>query len=407
VGDKKAKGKISVKGKIMPVPLELSIVDVKIASPKRDRYLVWDNDIIGIDNLDFANIEVTANPTNAKSTSPPPRQILVEVARRPPKRSLLVGDAGMSGADDAEASNRTTEQFSLSLDNSSDKFKLIYRNDDKKRIDPNSPPKPNSVVISVATYARRHDPDPKFGPSTSGKHFLENNNFVNRGNAFQEGPDESSERPPPRELFLSGGVEVIELTIPAQPNVKTNSSLIAKICIRSPADVFYYSGHGHSNMINPPGALTSVPGNMTPEDLLKSWQKNKDFGVPTMRAFIIAGCSVLSIFPLTGPLKFDEDQGRKGVGMRWKNLLISKGGLVEYMCGYFGRAPSDKAAGNALGEKMGKILFSNPGGDHAANWMKIHLDHNVATVGAALTGNTFYYIDTDWRDSIEDYKIDP
>jgi hypothetical protein len=173
-----------------------------------------------------------------------------------------------------------------------------------------------------------------------------------------------------------------------------------KIMVKSPAPVFYYSGHGHSNLDVDPslaGTLISVTPALSPERL-SSWKENPS----TIKALIIAGCSVCSIHKikhLKDHKNAFDGKNRDGVGMRWSELLTSKGGRVENVCGYWASAPRDEPIGNKIAENMGKKIAENINSNHAENWVKIHFDlfhhpilPDTEVAVASMTDNTFYYI---------------
>src|SRR6185437_992490 len=56
--------------------------------------------------------------------------------------------------------------------------------------------------------------------------------------------DETREVPDAMALFRAGGVEVLELAVQPRPNWRAGRAV--RRLVRSPADVFYYSGHGLS-----------------------------------------------------------------------------------------------------------------------------------------------------------------
>jgi len=359
--------------------------------------LTWDRDIIGFDGLDFANILLTAAPADPKSKLPPPKLVFIEVNRRPPKKSK---SSTAPGVLDLDPKARTTSSFPLFLRERPNKSTLLYKNNpDTNKLHFRFAP-PKAARISVATYARKKVR--KLGGEPTSHHsFVDDNNFLSRGTAYQDGPDKGNERPPPRAFFLCGGVEVFEIKVPEKLNAQNDTQIDSptpteKILVRSPADIFYYTGEGHSNLFPAsPGVLTNVSKNLSPEELLLSWQRDPKLGAFTVKAFILAGCSVLGINTLAPSKTEMAAKDRKGVGMRWKRLLISKEGRVENLCGYWGSAPADPRGGNIVADKMVQKIIANPKGNHSENWIQVHLDLKIETTGGALTGNRFFFIEDD------------
>src|SRR5215212_5342783 len=325
---------------------EIMVTNVTFMSHDFGRPLSWDSDIIEY-NIKYANIKVTANIARRPDSKPsniiqPPSEITVEVVRRSPK-------------DDSGSMDKISAKTSFPLVIKGEKNGMYtYVNQSNRTISSKvlvSPSKDDRV--SVASLKRKYDP--KIGSAESDIYFRHKNNFVNRGAAIEDGADKDKERPPPRLLFLAGGVEVIELKVIANEHVIINQGqLTDKILIKSPADVFYYSGHGHSNLFSPQGVLKSVNPPLSPEEILRNWKINKS----TVKALIIAGCSVVGIHKLKNKAEV-AGRNRDGVGIRWARLLKSKGGPVENICGYWGSAPSDENGGNDIASRMGRKIAEN------------------------------------------------
>ncbi|MGH4007621.1 MAG: hypothetical protein ACRDTH_05535 [Pseudonocardiaceae bacterium] len=163
---------------------------------------------------------------------------------------------------------------------------------------------------------------------------------------------EASRIPDAMALFRAGGVEVLELSVPARPNWRVASKV--KRLVRSPAHVLYYSGHGLSSgklVIDTQGrpCPTTEPGSyqdwLGPADLTQVlqgqqvWHRHMALDV-----LILAGCSVLKInFSASRPT---------GPGLAWASLLIAKGGPLVALLGYQRLAPCDNPNGNAIAKAM-------------------------------------------------------
>ena len=81
-----------------------------------------------------------------------------------------------------------------------------------------------------------------------------------RGAAKQPGegkPDVTGdvldEQPDAKTLFLAGGVEILEVSVPASSGFKVGPNAKTWIFVRSPANVFFYSGHGGMVGLQPAG----------------------------------------------------------------------------------------------------------------------------------------------------------
>jgi hypothetical protein len=135
---------------------------------------------------------------------------------------------------------------------------------------------------------------------------------------------------------------------------------IVKRLIRSPADIFYYSGAANDD-----GCLAIGKDCWaSPKDLKGYWQSPFDLEV-----LILAGSSVLSIEFLNGKAR--------GPGVEWTKLLKSKGGPLTAILGYGGEAPADKPVGNEIAYQMGEKIVAGLNDDQWVKvWLKINGDHS-------------------------------
>ena len=99
--------------------------------------------------------------------------------------------------------------------------------------------------------------------------------------------EEFSEAPDGRRLILAGGVEVLDVSFsPVEGwDVQVRHGRTWRL-IRSPADVFYYSGHGGTDLLIQRGRFHDPW--LSAGDLIQLWPANLELDV-----FIIAGCSIL------------------------------------------------------------------------------------------------------------------
>lgn len=163
--------------------------------------------------------------------------------------------------------------------------------------------------------------------------------------------DEGLERPDARVLMRAGGVEVLEATlaVPGGRPVK------AKRLIRSPAWVFYYSGHGLSGN----GSLALQVGSGYPTwlgggELVAAWANRIG-----PRVLVIAGCSVLKPTDVAG--------------RTWMRLLSTHGGPCSTLLGYDDSAPLDSQAGNGVAGEIGRTILRGLGSDDLVReWLSIN-----------------------------------
>jgi hypothetical protein len=172
------------------------------------------------------------------------------------------------------------------------------------------------------------------------------------GNAMLRQPDA-------RALMLAGGVEIVEVKVVPQPEfVVADGSTYG--FIRSPADVFFYTGHGYQgNLVYHDEPHDSW---LTPEDLLAAWSIGAKWNRMALepQVLIINGCSVLSPFTTGG---------------RWKKLLRSEGGPIECLLGYAQRGvPLDSQGGAAVAAAMAKRIVAL--GDNWAGYPLAWLEVN-------------------------------
>lgn len=198
--------------------------------------------------------------------------------------------------------------------------------------------------------------------------------------------DEAREVPDATALIRAGGVEVLELTVPARKNWRTGVPV--RRLIRNPADVFYYSGHGLSSSGKLVIDTTSTPCGTAggryadwigASDLAPVWPANMDLDV-----LIIAGCSVLRIDLSTSP--------PSGPGVAWTRLLRAKGGPLVALLGYQQGAPCDNPNGDAIARAMAARLKAGST-DYARDWLTANGDHN-ADNAVAIDGRGYWTIDS-------------
>lgn len=199
--------------------------------------------------------------------------------------------------------------------------------------------------------------------------------------------DETREVPDAMALFRAGGVEVLELAAQPRPNWRTGGAV--RRLVRSPADVFYYSGHGLSASgklaIETTGAACGTSGVFAdwlgPAELAAVWPATMDLDV-----LVIAGCSVLRIDLSTSP--------PSGPGVGWTRLLRSRGGPLVALLGYQRGAPCDHPNGDAIAAAMGARIRAGST-DFARDWLTVNGDHN-ANNAVAIDDRGVWTIETTW-----------
>ncbi len=211
-----------------------------------------------------------------------------------------------------------------------------------------------------------------------------------RGSAVQRktgGADkgnDAKEQPHARKLILSGGVEVLEVSVVPKPSLKLNP-LKSKTWafIRSPADIFYYSGHAlGGNLVDHPTYDTWL----TPADLLKSWRTGKTLSNSPMDidALIIAGCSIMYIDPVS----------MNGPGMEWAKLLCWKQGPLRVILGNYDTTPLDSQGGNTLAANMAAKISKGLDYDkYMAAWFASNKAAGIK-VGCGVDAAGYWYMDS-------------
>jgi hypothetical protein len=181
-------------------------------------------------------------------------------------------------------------------------------------------------------------------------------NWDSRGIAVQGIPTSVSGRPDAKRLLEAGGVEVL--------NLSSNNPQywLLKWLIRSPADVFFYSGNGTKL-----GCLSWVGDCWAPPELVfRQWRNVSDIKVLILGAPHVLKMNITKTFASGGP------------GARWGTLLKNKrqGGPLLAILGYQDDSPDIKTVGKEIAEKMGeKIAAGLKEDEWVQAWLKINGDH--------------------------------
>jgi hypothetical protein len=238
---------------------------------------------------------------------------------------------------------------------------------------------------------------------------LTDENWVVRGNGVQPDKDphkttgdEALQRPDALTLFKAGGVELLVAEVVAPPTtacwVKKQGKTFR--LLRSPADVFYYSGHGLSHAFrggegqpNCLGIETAADAHefecwALASDVIDAW---KNLSKPAV--LILAGCSVLGI----GSSSAKQDDGKE-----WAPLLKQFGGPLEALLGYGQEAPMDvgepgqRNVGNSIGIEMAERLASGSTA-FVQDWLKINAQRRARNA-VAMDQQGFWHLEQSTRE---------
>lgn len=213
--------------------------------------------------------------------------------------------------------------------------------------------------------------------------------------------DAKKRQPDSKQLFLAGGVEVLEVLIPEQEQITPASKpeeRVAWAFVRSPADVVFYTGHGswwNGNLI----LGGHHPDWLSPMDLLKHWTKPRS-SMDLVKSpwdidvLIINGCSVL-FWNVYGEKV--EDKDRKSYGLDWARLLCTREGPLQAILGFRFTSPGDGTFGTTVARDMATAIRDELGNDYsryARRWMEICAKNKATWTGAAIDTDGYYYINS-------------
>jgi hypothetical protein len=216
--------------------------------------------------------------------------------------------------------------------------------------------------------------------------------------------DLGEEQPDARTLMLAGGVEVMEVRVPASSGFTVGPQATTWAFVRSPADVFFYSGHGgwwNCHLLREDATASpdfGWPRWLKPEDLLKDWQRQKDITTSPfdLDVLIINGCSVLGHHGNSTDAESDKGpKNRSACTFRWRELLTSEKGPLVAILGYRGTAPYDKDGGNDVALEMAQAMLDTLGSDwkaYARKWLQINAKRRQTWTAAAIEKEGFSYI---------------
>jgi hypothetical protein len=234
-----------------------------------------------------------------------------------------------------------------------------------------------SILVNGGWAWRGHAKQPKIGLPTS----------TVTGDINDEQPDAKT-------LFLVGGVELMEVRVPASPGLQVNPLAKSWVFVRSPTDVFFYSGHGHfkyCNLLLDAGHDDSYRDWLEPEDILASWSDRP-------RILIINGCGVLGHHGKS--MDWADTTTMPPCALRWRKLLKKEGGPLDAILGYRGTAPMDRMSGGQVGgdqiaSEMAQLMLDSlkdDWGSYAKKWVEINAKYPWTRTATAMDEKGYYYI---------------
>jgi hypothetical protein len=218
-----------------------------------------------------------------------------------------------------------------------------------------------------------------------GRGFARQPGFIrDTSGSYQIGSDTGDSRataevPPAEMVFASGGLEVLEARIVGSSDIEVLAQP-ARALVRSPADVWFYSGHGLCTgelAIGPlDGTHTYLPWKDA-NDFIMQWQASGNKSRTTdMRILVINGCNVLNLDIACG-----------APGKLWAQLLIPRGGNLTHILGYAAKAPLDSGGGAEIAAQTGRAIRT--GADLVKAWLDINANHR--RFGAVAMDSKGYY----------------
>jgi OmpA family len=371
----------------------VTIHSVRLKTDDGQRSLRWE-DVIGYGGtdhrwIDKINIEVEAfgaprtwNTVNAPELPVMPTYVDVKLQSRPPGKVK-------GGATITSALPWVVPQVGQGSDPDRTAYRLSRPVSEAGRFLDVKPGR----FSELATVRRLAD-NAGEAHNNSANDFRKALGWASRGDAIQKidpnTGDESWERPDARRLLYAGGMEVLEVAVTgraARPEHRVTKNLI-----RSPADVFYYSGNGKKD-----GSLVDDQGEpwISPVDLYKYvWTKPLDVDV-----LILAAPWVLNIDSGAGP------------GLQWAKLLKAKGGPLTAILGYRAEAPAWTTAAE-LAKQMAERIRTSAAGwkdDHWVRaWLQLNGDHEdnrgrKTWNAVGMAGSGYWWIRD--RDNRRDSKL--
>jgi hypothetical protein len=179
------------------------------------------------------------------------------------------------------------------------------------------------------------------------------------------------------------------VSVPASAGFRVNPLAKSWVFIHSPADVFFYSGHGSwktCSLLLDQGH-DSYAGWLDPEEL-SDWEEPP-------HVLIINGCSVVGHAGMSGP-----DGTQPPCARRWRKLLKAEGGPLVAILGYRGTAPLDRmgtgqVGGDQIAVEMAQAMIDVLKDDwksYARKWVEINAKYPLTRTAAAMDARGYWYI---------------
>ncbi|HMP61215.1 MAG TPA: hypothetical protein PKD86_17865 [Gemmatales bacterium] len=213
--------------------------------------------------------------------------------------------------------------------------------------------------------------------------------------------NENREEPDARMLMQTGGVEVVRVSVPPQGQLTLGKNASTWGFIRSPADVFFYTGHGAWW----DGSLLREEPNhgysdwMLPDELLQFWKRDTtDVGRSPMDldVLFINGCSVIYWDLVSTKAVASSDYATRGShALDWAKLLLNHEGPLYAICSYRATAPLDKPWGNQIGAEMGQAIANGLGTnwkDYPRKWLEINAKYGPTQIASAVDTKGYWYL---------------
>jgi hypothetical protein len=265
-------------------------------------------------------------------------------------------------------------------------------------------------LLEVATVIRKGGTSaPKFRAPLTASGWAVRGITMQGGISPGKGRGPVEHEPDPMLLFQAGGVEVLEVAVLAAPGLKVGPNARAWAFVRSPADVFFYSGHGawwSCKLVWDRGGNVDDRNNwadfLHPDDLVDFWSKQSDDILRSpmdLDVLIINGCGVLWWEPPPPPTPTTPDSIMPWTdtpcGPFWRRLLWCEEGPLIAILGYRDTAPLDAGGGDAVVQKMAQAMVSlkDNWDAYPMKWMQVNKDLGQKTwTAAAIDCKGYYYI---------------
>jgi hypothetical protein len=360
----------------MPIKVKgITILDKPVVAPINRL-----TDVLGM-NVDKLNVRIELDGTGAAADEIP-GEVPIEVMAQEPKQRRG-GMSSMSGPFKTTAKRQgTTLTYAASVD----PWKLAPFM------------KASDFLKEVATVVRHGGTSDALFRGTLAK-----GGWAVRGAGRQPAAGKADltgsvqdEQPDAKTLFLAGGVEVLEVSVPASSGLKVGPQAKSWIFVRSPADVFFYSGHGaywNCNLLTEQANHTYHDW-LSPETILDAWQRQRDQNsMPwDLDVLVINGCSVIGN---TGQSEVGAYGVAANCARRWEKLLLRKGGPLFAILSYRGTAPLDKNGGDLIALEMAKAIVKDLGHNwdaYARRWVEINAKLPQTRTAAAMDGAGYWFI---------------